>query len=132
VYRIPLWFYATRFTPRGDERLFSHLDFKDLLHHERSLGAAPVTESPFVMIVGPTGASLLTVFTRELDFLLLKVRGMDAVHTGHAQAALLHHARLDPAGRRRGPGRPEDAPAYLRLFDDYRREFEAAGRHMVR
>jgi hypothetical protein len=126
VYRIPLWFYATRFTPRADERLFSHLDFKDLLHHERSLGAVPLTESPFVMIVGPTGASLLTVLTRERDFVLLKLRGVDAVRADQAQAALLHHARVDATGRERGPGRPEDAPAYMRLFMDYRRHFEAA------
>lgn len=129
VYRIPLWFFATRFSPRRDDRLFSHLDFKDLLHHERSLGAVPVSESPFVMVVGPTGASLLSVLTRDFDFLLLKLRGVDAggSRAQQAQAALLHHVRLDQAGRRLGPGRPGDAPAYLRLFEDYRRVFEAAG-----
>jgi Sulfatase len=129
VYRIPLWFYATRFSERRDDRLFSHLDFKDVLHHERTLGAAPVAESPFVMIVGPTGASLLAVLTRDLDFMLLKLRGDGAAGPGRlpAQAALLHHARFDATGRSLGSGRPGDAPAYLRLFQDYRRGFEAAG-----
>jgi hypothetical protein len=119
VYRIPLWFYATRFASQRDERLFSHLDFKDLLHHERTLGASPLAESPFAMIIGPTGASLLSVVTRDLDFMLLKLRG--------SEAALLHHARVDPSGRPVGPGRAGDAPAYLRLFEDYRRAFDAAG-----
>jgi hypothetical protein len=118
VYRIPLWFYAARFTARRDDRLFSHLDFKDLLHHERSLGASAVSEAPFTMIVGPTGASLLAVVTRELDFLLLKLRS--------AEAALLYDARFDPLGRRLAPGSAAAAPAYLRLFGDYRRSFEAA------
>jgi hypothetical protein len=39
VYRIPLWFYATRF--EGEERgaLYSHLDFKNLLQAEHTLSA---------------------------------------------------------------------------------------------
>jgi hypothetical protein len=119
VYRIPLWFYATRFAPRSDQRLFSHLDFKDLLHHERTLGAAPIRESPFTLIVGPTGASLLTVLTRERDFMLLKLRG--------PSASLLYQARLDAQGRAIGPAQAAGTPAYLRLFEDYRRDFEAAG-----
>jgi hypothetical protein len=116
VYRIPLWFYATRFAAVEHHALYSHLDFRNLLHAERSLRPPPA-ESPFVMIYGPTGASLLAVLTRELEFLLLKLRGPSAY--------VLRHAQLDAQGNELGPGRDHGAPAdFLRLFHDYKRAFD--------
>jgi hypothetical protein len=118
VYRIPLWFYATRFQAVRDDRLLSHLELKDLLHSERTLGALHVAERPFVMIYGPTSASLVAALTRELDFVLLKLRG--------ERAFVLRHARLDASGRELGAARDPREPAdFLRLFFDYRRYFQA-------
>ena len=109
VYHIPLWFHADRYTSQRDDRLFSHLDFKSLLLHELSPAAAPrPAESPFVMIVGPTGTSFLTVLTQSGQFLLMKARG-------------------DERYLLRGDGLsgPEDpAPTnFLRLFEDYQAYF---------
>jgi len=116
VYRIPLWFYATRFAAQREHRLFSHLDFKNLLHRERALSVTPLAESPFVMIYGPTSASFLTVLTRDNDFMLLKLRGDSAY--------VLRHVRLDPSGDPAGtPHNPEGPASFLRLFEDYRRSF---------
>jgi hypothetical protein len=117
VYRIPLWFYATRFSAEQRDGLYSHLNFKNLLHAERTLGALP-PESPFIMIYGPTSSSLVAVLTRESEFLLLKLRG--------EQAYVLRHARLDASGAQTGPGKDARAPAdFLRLFEDYKRRFDA-------
>jgi hypothetical protein len=116
VYRIPLWFYATRF--EGEERgaLYSHLDFKNLLQAERTLSALP-PEDPFVMIYGPTSASFVAVLTRELEFILLKLRGDSAY--------VMRHARLDASGAELGAGKDTHAPAdFLRLFFDYKRVFD--------
>lgn len=116
VYRIPLWFYATRFAAERDDRLFSHLDFKNLLHRERALNMPTLSESPFVMIYGPTSASFLTVLTRERDFMLLKLRGESAY--------VMRHDRLTPGGGLAGKPHDPDGPAgFLRLFDDYRAYF---------
>jgi hypothetical protein len=116
VYRIPLWFYATRFAAQRDDRLFSHLDFKNMLHRERALGVPALNESPFVMIYGPTSASFLTVLTRERDFMLLKLRGDSAY--------VMRHDRLDPSGGFAGrAGDPEGPASFLRLYDDYRTYF---------
>ena len=116
VYRIPLWFYATRFAAERDDRLFSHLDFKNLLHRERALSVPAIEESPFVMIYGPTSASFLAVLTREHDFTLLKLRGDSAY--------VMRHDRLDASGGFAGAARDAAGPAsFLRLFDDYRAYF---------
>jgi hypothetical protein len=116
VYRIPLWFYATRFDSEERHGLYSHLDFKNLLHAERSLGAPPA-ENPFIMIYGPTSASLVAVVTRELEFVLLKLRDQSAF--------VMRHARLDATGAELGPGKDAQAPAdFLRLFYDYKRVFD--------
>jgi hypothetical protein len=118
VYRIPLWFYATRFTAQRDARLFSHLDFKDLLHRERSLGALALEERPFVMIYGPTSASFVAALTRDFSFSLLKLRG--------DRAFVMRHAQLDETGKALGPGKDAREPAdFLRLFNDYRAYFHA-------
>ncbi|HEX6241584.1 MAG TPA: alkaline phosphatase family protein [Polyangiales bacterium] len=118
VYRIPLWFYATRFSSARDDRLFSHLEFKNLLHSERTLGAVPLAERPFVMIYGPTSASFVAVLTRDLSFMLLKLRGDSAF--------VMQHAQVDATGRVLGPAKDVREPAdFLRLFFDYRRGFHA-------
>jgi hypothetical protein len=116
VYRIPLWFYATRFQTERRDALYSHLDFKNLLHAERTLSALPA-DNPFIMIYGPTSASLVAVLTRQLEFLLLKLRGDSAY--------VLRHAQLDASGAQAGPAIDAKAPAdFLRLFDDYKRVFD--------
>jgi hypothetical protein len=116
VYRIPLWFFATRFQTEQRGALYSHLDFKNLLHAERTLSALPA-ENPFIMIYGPTSASLVAVLTRELEFLLLKLRGDSAY--------VLRHAQLDASGAQSGKANNPKAPAdFLRLFEDYKRAFD--------
>jgi hypothetical protein len=116
VYRIPLWFYATRFQAEQRDALYSHLDFKHLLHAERTLSVLPA-ENPFIMIYGPTSASLVAVLTRELEFMLLKLRGDSAY--------VVRHAQLDASGAETGPGRDARAPSdFLRLFEDYKRSFD--------
>jgi len=104
VYQIPLWFYAKRFTAASDDRLHSHLDFKDLLLHELSPLAPPVNESPFVMIIGPTGTSFLAVLTSSGQFVLMKARE-DERYLIHADGLA---GSADPF-----------AAEYLRLFEDY-------------
>jgi len=112
VYHIPLWFFSTRFDARSDARLFSHLDFGDLLAHELGAPRAPDPD-PFVMVVGPTGTGMLAVLTEEQEFMLFKTRG--------ERRFLLRH---DPA-------RSLDAAAppvgYLKLFDEYRASFDTFG-----
>jgi hypothetical protein len=116
VYRIPLWFYATRFAAAQRDALYSHIDFKSLLHAERTLSPLPA-ESPFVMIYGPTSASLVAVLTRELEFLLLKLRGESAY--------VMRHAQLDASGVQTSQAKDKNAPAdFLRLFEDYKRIFD--------
>jgi hypothetical protein len=108
VYHIPLWFYATRFTPRADDRLFSHVDFKDLLFAELS-GAVPAGESPLVMIVGPSGTGMLAAFEPDGSFTLLRRRG----------SLNLLLARQPAQSRARQPGE------LLQVFTQYQRRFDA-------
>jgi hypothetical protein len=75
-YHIPLWFHAQRFTAHDEQRLLSHLDFKDLLLSELSLGKQPpAPANPFVLIAGPTSSSLWAAVIDDGDFMLLKSRG---------------------------------------------------------
>jgi len=106
VYQIPLWFFAPRLTGRKETRLYSHLDFKDLLLAQLSPGREPPPESPFVMMVGPTGTSFLAVLEQSGPFLLLKARG-GSRYLVHAEGDVLR-----------------EAPDYLRLFEDYLAGFE--------
>jgi hypothetical protein len=116
VYHVPLFFYSTRFEARDDDRLFSHLDFKDILFDELAL-RSPAEGDPFVMTVGPTSTSMLAVLTDTRDFMLLKRRG-------HANF-LLRHQNLKDASRAPDPRQPA---AFMRLFDDYRASFDRWGR----
>jgi len=112
VYHIPLLFFAPRFSGSTDDRLFSHLDFKDLLLQELEPARAPARESPLLLIIGPTGTSFLTVMTQPGQFMLLKARAGERylVHTdGFADAAAARGA----------------APDFLRLFEDYLTYFGA-------
>jgi hypothetical protein len=110
VYQLPLWFFAPRFQAARDDRLLSHLDFKDLLLHELAPESPTPAENPFVMIVGPTGTSFITVLTRSGQFMLLKRRNDE------------HYLlRAEGAG-----GAAEASPAdFLRLFEDYLTYFAA-------
>ncbi len=114
VFHIPLLFFSTRFTEQSDERLFSHSDLKDLLFHE--LGADDMlVEDPFVMVVGPTSSAMTAVLTKNDDFMLWKQRG-NAHFLVRYQNVRAPSTRVDPAQ----PG------AFLKLFDDYRRHFDAS------
>jgi Sulfatase len=108
VYRIPLWFYATRFAPRADDRLFSHVDFKDLLFAELS-GTEPARESPLVMIVGPSGSGMLAGFEPDGSFTLLRRRG--------ALNLLLARQPAGPGSRQPGE--------LLHVFTQYKHYFDA-------
>jgi hypothetical protein len=111
VYQIPLLFYAPRLEPQVDARLLSHLDFKDLLLHELSGEQPAPPEDPFVMIIGPTGTSFLTVLTQPGQLLLMKAREGERylVHAeGFADAQASRHA----------------AGEFLRLYEDYLGYFE--------
>jgi hypothetical protein len=113
VYEIPLLFYATRFSARRDARLFSHVDFKELLLAELGSagGAALATpvESPLTLIVGPTGSGMLAAFDAAGGFTLLRRRaGLDLLLTQR------------PARGTLAPGE------LLFLFDQYRSTFDTA------
>lgn len=75
VYEIPLLFHALRFEPRSDGRLFSHVDFHDLLFSELAEATEALSESPLVMIVGPTGSGMITAISSHNDFTVLHRRG---------------------------------------------------------
>jgi hypothetical protein len=108
VYRIPLWFYATRFSPRSDDRLFSHVDFKDLLLAE--LSDTPLAStSPLAMIVGPSGTGMLAAFEPDGSFTLLRQRG--------GLRLLLEHQPASPAAH--APGE------LLHVFEQYKQRFDA-------
>jgi hypothetical protein len=111
VYQIPLLFHSTSFQGAVDERLFSHLDFKDLLLHELSDSWPAPQEDPFVMIIGPTGTSFLTVLTQPGQMLLLKSRG---------EARYLVHAD----GFSNSLDQKRSAGDFLRLFADYLTYFD--------
>lgn len=112
MYQLPLLFYATRFTGAIDAGLRSHLDFKDLLLHELLPDAPTPPENPFLMIIGPTGTSFLTVLTQPGEMLLMKARPDERY--------LLHHE-----GYASGAQGLRAAGEYLRLFDDYLAYFAA-------
>jgi hypothetical protein len=116
VYHIPLWLYATRFEAQTDQRLFSHIDFKDLLLHELDPSSPAPGANPLVMIVGTTGTGMLTVLTQNDDFMLFKTRAG-------------RHYLLHDAGGAHTLGGDQDPASLLKLFDDYRRSFDAFGMH---
>jgi hypothetical protein len=109
VYRLPLWFYATRFSARRDNRLLSHVDFKDLLFDELSESAAFTTPNERVMIVGPTGTGMLTTVSEEGGFVLLRQRA--------GMSLLMTH-------RSGGTGRELSPDQLLYLFEHYRSDFD--------
>jgi hypothetical protein len=72
---IPLLFYAPRFAAHDDDRLLSHVDFKDLLFSELTGQTDLVTPNELVLIVGPTGSKLVTAISAHGDFTLMRRRG---------------------------------------------------------
>ena len=112
VYQIPLMFYASRFGGTVDPQLLSHLDFKDLLLHELLPDVPAPQENPFLMIIGPTGTSFLTVLTQPGQMLLMKAR--------EGERYLVHQDGFAEAGKGRAK-----AGEFLRLFEDYLGYFEA-------
>ncbi len=116
VYQVPLLFFSSHFEAHEDERLLSHLDFKDLLFNELAAGSVPVDDNRFVMIVGPTGMGFRTFIQDEGSFTLVKER------------AGLRIALSDEKGKRTSSlGRVSPA-VLLRLFDDYRSAFDRHAR----
>ncbi|MDB4990728.1 MAG: sulfatase [Myxococcaceae bacterium] len=106
MYQIPLLFYATRFTGSTDSRLLSHLDFKDLLLNELLPDMPAPSEEPFVMMIGPTGTSFLSVLTQPGQFVLMKAR--------EGERYLVHADGFPDSGQSR-----RAAADFLRLFEDY-------------
>jgi Sulfatase len=106
VYRIPLWFFSPELTAREERGLYSHLDFKDLLLEHAFVGAPTPAANPFVMVIGPTGTSFVTLLTEPSQMLLLKARA-DTRQLVHAQG---YASRTEAA--RRGAD-------FLRLYEDY-------------
>jgi hypothetical protein len=118
VYRIPLMLYATKFTAQHDDRLLSHLDFKDILFDALMPGSTRVADNDYVMIVGPTGTGMTAALTKSHDFLLVKRRG-DA-------RLLVTHKNVGPKGDGEAPPeKPEAAEQLLKMFDGYRDGFGA-------
>jgi ABC-type multidrug transport system fused ATPase/permease subunit len=72
---IPLIFHASGFAAHDDDRLLSHVDFKDLLLSELTGQTNLVTPNELVLIVGPTGSKLLTAISAQGDFTLMRRRG---------------------------------------------------------
>ncbi len=106
AYQVPLFFYATGFTPRHVSGMYTHLDFKDLLLRELDPRRPKVRPEPFVQIVGPTSTMLRVVIDSAGGFLGYKER--DGV------------TYLDRASGAPAP----DLSAHHRLFEDYRTYFD--------
>jgi hypothetical protein len=111
AYHIPLWFYATRFSARDDQRLFSHIDFQDLLLHELA-GALVPQPGPFVAVIGPTGINSLTVLNEAGELALIRARGESNFLLSRRPAHGRDDYSLNPA-------------SYARLLQDYRTHFDA-------
>jgi hypothetical protein len=116
VYRIPLLLYATRFSAQHDERLLSHLDFKDILFDALAPGSAHISDNDLVMIVGPTETGFIAALTKNNDFLLVKRRGDAHLLVSHKNVGASLHDQNRPV-------EPEIAPSLLKMFYDYQREF---------
>jgi hypothetical protein len=121
VYRIPLLLFSPGFSAGVDDRLLSHLDFKDILFDALAPGSASIADNEIVMIVGPTGTSLLAALTKQDDFLLVKTRADTRL--------LLVHENVGRTGAaHESPREPEAPLSILKLFDDYRRGFDQRAR----
>lgn len=108
---IPLWFYATRFAPRSDARLLSHVDFKDLLFDELSETRAFSTPNQHVFVQGPTRSGMLSSISESGVLTLLKQR--DGKHMLWAREPSSEQDALDPG-------------QLLHLFEQHKQRFDAA------
>jgi len=110
-YRIPLWFYASRFSARSDARLLSHVDFKDLLFDELSGARAFSTPNEQVFVQGPTGSGMWAAISERGALTLLKER---------AGRHMLLAQRPERRGAELTPGQ------ILYLFERHRERFDQA------
>ncbi len=108
-YRIPLWFYASRFSARSDARLLSHVDFKDLLFDELSETRAFTTPNEQVFVQGPTGSGMWAAISERGALTLLKER---------AGRHMLLAQRAERRGGELTPGQ------ILYLFERHRERFD--------
>jgi len=118
VVRIPLYFYTPGLRPAVETRLFSHIEFKDLLWAE--LAEAPLASVPepeLVMVQGPTGSGLVLSLTRSGELMLVRDRTDGA--------RLLRHRLVDidgkPLRELADPARPAQ---FLKLARDFRVWFD--------
>jgi hypothetical protein len=111
AYHIPLWFYATRFTGHEDQRLFSQIDFRDLLLYEMGAGASPQQPDPFVLVIGPTGINSLSIIDAAGELVLIRTRGSTHFLLAHLPAHGRSALALQPA-------------SFARLLEDYRGYFD--------
>lgn len=95
-YQVPLFFYSPSFRPEVDDRMRSHLDFKDLLLRELDPTRPAPSPTPFVHVVGPTDTHLQFVVDSSGGFLEYKTRDDKAYvisqTTLHAPNAKAHLA----------------------------------------
>jgi Sulfatase len=75
ILQMPLLFYASSFTARADDHLYSHVDFKDLLFSELTGQGGRVTPNELVMVMGPTTSGMVTAISERGDFTLMRRRG---------------------------------------------------------
>ena len=106
AYRVPLIFYANRFTPERDSTLYSHLDFKELLLRELDPRRRKPPGEPFVEIIAPTESNTRAVVDSAGGWLVYMQRGPDTY--------LL----------KQGGARPPALAPHVRLYDEYRKWFE--------
>jgi hypothetical protein len=108
-YRIPLWFYASRFSARSDARLLSHVDFRDLLFDELSETRDFSTANEQVFVQGPTGSSMSAAISERGALTLIKQR---------AGRHMLLAQRPERRGSELTPGQ------ILYLFERHRERFD--------
>jgi hypothetical protein len=105
-YQVPMFFYASQFSPRHVRGMYTHLDFKNLLLRELDPRRAMPAPTPFVQVVGPTNSLTRVVVDSAGGLVQFKERSGTTFVT-FASA-----------------GRPPEASVHLRMYEDYRRWWE--------
>lgn len=74
TYRIPLMFVHPERDDRGEGRVYSQIDFKDIFVAEAERGPTYAVQRDFAPIIGMTSSSLVGAVTKDLDLILIKDR----------------------------------------------------------
>ena len=105
-YQVPLFFYASRFAPRHERGMYTHLDFKDLLLRELDPRRSMPAPTPFVQVVGPTNSLTRVVVDSAGGLVQFKERNGKTFVTFAS------------------PGQPPDASLHLQMYHAYRQWWE--------